>query len=98
MQQGDVLGPLYFSLAIQEMASSCQSDCSCWYLDDSVLASRSEKVEEDYIRIVDAAAGLGLRVKPTKCEISATIGPDNVAAVQTPVHETPGATPESDQS
>ena len=67
LQQGDVLGPLYFSLAIQEMASSCQSDYSCWYLDDG--------------EIVDAAAGLGLRVKPTKCEISA-IGPDNVAAVQ----------------
>ena len=43
LQQGDVLGPLYFSLAIQEMASSCQSDYSCWYLDDGVLASKSER-------------------------------------------------------
>ena len=81
LQQGDVLGPLYFSLAIQEMANGSQSDYSSWYLDDGVLASRSQTVKEDYLRIVEVAASLGLRVKPSKCEISA-MKPDNVSAVQ----------------
>ena len=81
VQQGDVLGPLYFALAIQEMTDECKSDYSCWFLDDGVLVANALTIKDDYLRMVDSAAAVGLRLKPEKCEIS-SINPDNFNAVQ----------------
>ena len=81
VQQGDVLGSLLFSLAIQDMVNECRSPFNSWYLDDGVLGADPKTIEEDYLRLVDSAAALGLRVKPDKCQIS-ILNPRNSGVIQ----------------
>ena len=42
VQQGDPLGPFLFSLTINQLIKSCQSELNVWYLDDGTLASDTE--------------------------------------------------------
>ena len=81
VQQGDVLGPLYFALAIQDMVDSLSSDFRSFFLDDGVLAAKSQTLQEDYLRILDLVASLGLRVNPEKCKIT-VLKPDNDEVIQ----------------
>ena len=37
VQQGDPLGPLLFSIAILDIASSMKSNFDVWYLDDATI-------------------------------------------------------------
>ena len=57
------------------------SDFCSFYLDDGVLAAKGKTLQEDYLRIVNMAASLGLRVNPEKCKIS-VLKPDNDGVVQ----------------
>ena len=47
VQQGDPLGPLLFSLAIHDIASSMKSNFSVWYLDDATIAGDPRSVCDD---------------------------------------------------
>ena len=69
VQQGDPLGPFLFSLTINNLIRSCQSELNLWYLDDGTLASDTETVLADYKKILDAGESLGLNVNPSKCEL-----------------------------
>ena len=69
VQQGDPLGPFLFSLTINQLIKSCQSELNVWYLDDGTLASDTETVLTDYQRILEAGKTLGLNVNPSKCEL-----------------------------
>ena len=81
VQQGDVLGSLLFSLAIKDMMNECKSPFNSWYLDDGVFAAEPNTIEQDYLRLVDSAASLGLCVKPDKCQIS-ILNPRNRGVIQ----------------
>ena len=70
VQQGDPLGPLLFSLAIDEVARSVSSPLNLWYLDDATIAGPPLTVAQDLRKIVPSLKSLGLVVNPAKSEIS----------------------------
>ena len=69
VQQGDPLGPFLFSLAINDLVSSCESPLNLWYLDDRTLGGSVTQVIQDYKRILEATSNLGLQINPGKCEL-----------------------------
>ena len=60
MQRGDPLGPLLFSLAINDAISSCKSEFNMWYLDDGTLGSSVDVVFSDFVKIIELENTLGL--------------------------------------
>ncbi|XP_037975355.2 uncharacterized protein LOC119694031 [Plutella xylostella] len=74
VQQGDPLGPLLFSLAIQDVVSSLRSPLNTWYLDDGCLGGRPEEVLEDIEILIRNLNALGLRLNPQKCELFSCSG------------------------
>merc|ERR1712020_54115 len=88
VQQGDPLGPFLFSLGIQEIVSSMESELNVWYLDDGTLGGDTNTVFNDLQKIKDATNTHGLEINPGKCELF-IISPDpnqNVSSA-TIVHE-----------
>ena len=75
VQQGDPLGPFLFSLGIQEIVSSMESELNVWYLDDGTLGGDTNTVFKDLEKIKDATITHGLEINPEKCELF-IIGPD----------------------
>ncbi|XP_061706402.1 uncharacterized protein LOC133525602 [Cydia pomonella] len=67
-QQGDPLGPLIFSLAIQKVISGPQSPLNVWYLDDGTLGGKPEEVHQDLLTLLPLLRNLGLEVNTNKCE------------------------------
>ena len=74
MQQGDPLGPLGFSLAINDLISSLSSPLNCWYLDDGCLGGPANLLQKDIDSIMQSQDRLGLSLNLSKCEI---ISPSN---------------------
>ena len=69
VQQGDPLGPLLFSLALQPILSNIKSthgsnglDLVFAYLDDCVLAGRADTVAAAFEDLTNAASAIGLEV------------------------------------
>ena len=60
VQQGDPLGPLLFSLAIHDIASSMKSNFNVWYLDDATIAVNPRSVYDDIKRCSCMLADIGL--------------------------------------
>ena len=75
MQQGDPLGPLLFSLAINNAISSCKNEFNMWYLDDGTLGGNVDVVFSDFVKIMELENSLSLKVNHAKCEI---VGIDSV--------------------
>ena len=76
VQQGDPLGPLYFSLVLNILVSKITSSGVCadlsyhaWYLDDGVLAGPRSAVLRALTIIQDQGPSLGLIINIPKCEI-----------------------------
>ena len=69
VQQGDPLGPLLFSLAIQDLISNCDSKFNMWYLDDGTLGGNADTVFSDFQKIIQAENRLELSINPSKCEL-----------------------------
>ena len=53
VQQGDPLGPLLFSLAINDAISCCKSEFNMWYLDDGTLGGNVDVVLADFDKIME---------------------------------------------
>ena len=70
VQQGDPLGPLLFSLAIHDIASSMKSNFNVWYLDDATIAGDPRSVCDDIKKCSCMLADLGLILNPSKIRIS----------------------------
>ena len=70
VQQGDPLGPLCFSLAVDECARSLRSTLNIWYLDDATLAGPIELVADDLARLQSRLPELGLELNSAKCELT----------------------------
>ena len=68
-QQGDPESPALFSESIQDLIDSLESKINLWYLDDGNLSDDYRTVLKDLNIIVEAEKTLGLKLKPTKCEI-----------------------------
>ena len=68
-QQGDPETPALFSDSLQDLIDSLESKIYLWYLDDGNLGDDYGTVLKDLKQIVEAEKTLGLKIKPTKCEI-----------------------------
>ena len=68
-QQGDPESPALSSDSIQDLIDSLESKINLWYLDDGNLSDDYRTVLKDLKKNVEAARTLGLKIKPTKCEI-----------------------------
>ena len=69
VQQGDPLGPLLFSLAIHDIASSMKSNFNVWYLDDATIAGDPRSVCDDIKKCSCMLADLGLILNRSKSEL-----------------------------
>ena len=70
VQQGDPLGPVGFSLAIDDCARSMKSLLNVWYLDDATLAGPIGAVTEDLVSLQSRLPELGLELNSAKCELT----------------------------
>lgn len=68
-QQGDPLGPVIFSLAIQPIIDELNSKFNVWYLDDGSLGGTASSVLEDLDIIIRRFDQIGLSLNFNKCEI-----------------------------
>ena len=68
-QPGDPESPASFSVSIQDLIDSLESKTNLWYLDDGNLGDVYGTVFKDLKKNVEAERTLGLKIKPTKCEI-----------------------------
>ena len=68
IQQGDPLGPLCFSLAINRLIDTLSSSFNAGYLDDGSLAGSPQSVLSDFKKILSVQNSLGLKVNLEKCE------------------------------
>eukprot|EP00660_Eupelagonema_oceanica_P014586 gene14586-biopygen12246 len=77
-QQGDPLGPLYFSLALQpvlsEIAADGDLDLCFSYLDDGCIAGDWPAVAKAMAKLKDSAAQIGLELNTFKCELIPAAG------------------------
>ena len=67
-QQGDPESPALFSDSIQDLIDSLQSKINLWYTNGN-LSDDYRTVLKDLKEIVEAERTLGLKIKPTICEI-----------------------------
>jgi len=81
VQQGDPLGPLLFSLALQPLLKELQDRTSPGglqlvfsYLDDCCLAGEQSAVAEAFAHLKAAAANIGLQFNVEKCEVIPVAG------------------------
>ena len=84
VQQGDPLGPLLFSLAVQpvavELAREGGLDFTAFYLDDGVFAGSTAAVSSALQKLAERCPQLGLHLNLKKCELVVPSGrrPDNL--------------------
>ena len=69
VQQGDQIGALLFTLALDQIASGVESELNVWYLDDATIGGSTESVLRYVQRCITALKRIGLVVKPKKTEI-----------------------------
>jgi hypothetical protein len=73
VQQGDPLGPLLFSMVIQELITAIATECklalNLWYLDDGVLAGSAAQVHQAFLLIQRMGPELGLELNVGKTEL-----------------------------
>ena len=72
VQQGDPLGPLLFSAALQSLAQDLRGqglDLAFFYLDDGVIAGDVRAVVRALQLVQRRAPALGLRLNLSKCEV-----------------------------
>ena len=69
VQQGNPLGPLLFSIAIHDIASSMKSNFNVRYLDDATIAGGPRSVCDDIRRCSCMHADIGLFLNPSKSEL-----------------------------
>ena len=69
VQQENPLGPLLFSLAIHDIASSMKSNFNILYLDDATIVGDPRSVCDDIKRCSCMLADIGLFLNPSKSEL-----------------------------
>ena len=69
VQQGDPLGPLLFSIAIQPIINQISCEFNVWYLDDGNIGGDPESVFKNLEMIIKKSNEVGLQLNFTKTEI-----------------------------
>jgi hypothetical protein len=73
VQQGDPLGPFFFSLGMRRCCSMLReqlpSSCSIWYLDDGMVIGPEAEVNRAWHILQDEAKLLDLTINISKCEV-----------------------------
>ena len=76
VQQGDPLGPFYFTLVLHHLVLTITKDdnrqdllFNAWFLDDGVVAGPSSSVQHVVHLLQDLGPSLGLHLNPPKCEL-----------------------------
>ena len=64
------LGPIGFSLAVDNCARSLKSPLNVWYLDDATLAGPIDRVTDDLSIMQNKLPELGLQLNSAKCEFT----------------------------
>ena len=72
VQQGSPLGPLFFSLALQEVLVEMrplfdEASWKLWYLDDGTIFGSLELLEQVLLRLEQSLPGIGLELNLRKC-------------------------------
>ena len=73
VQQGDPLGPLLFSIALQPLLLMLSSELRVGYLDDVTIGGPIEVVDRDVELVHREAHSIGLDLNPNKCEVIGSI-------------------------
>jgi hypothetical protein len=81
-QQGDPCGPMIFSLAIQPIILSLDSELNIWYLDDGTLADYPEVVLSDFKKVINLSQEIGLELNFNKCEIFCCSGDTDLKVIK----------------
>jgi hypothetical protein len=81
-QQGDPCGPMIFSLAIQPIILSLDSQMNIWYLDDGTLADYPEVVLFDFKKVINLSQEIGLELNFNKCEIFCCSGDTDLKVIK----------------
>jgi hypothetical protein len=81
-QQGDPCGSMIFSLAIQPIILSLDSQMNIWYLDDGTLADYPEVVLSYFKKVIDLFQEIGLELNFNKCEIFCCSGDTDLKVIK----------------
>jgi hypothetical protein len=81
-QQGDPCGPMIFSLAIQPIILSLDSQLNIWYLDDGTLADYPEVVLSDFKKVINLSRKIGLELNFNKCDIFCCSGDTDLKVIK----------------
>jgi hypothetical protein len=81
-QQGDPCGPMIFSLAIQSIILSLDSQMNIWYLHDGTLADYPEVVLSDFKKVINLSQEIGLELNFNKCEIFCCSGDTDLKVIK----------------
>ena len=57
LQQGVPIGPALFALSVVEAASGVQSEFNLWYLDNATLADSPERVDDNFVVLLERLGG-----------------------------------------
>ena len=75
VQQGDVCGPLFFSMAIHpvvQKAANKGADWNCFYLDDGNTHGKPHAVGLTYESLSEGLGRIGLQINAQKCCVFGT--------------------------
>ena len=75
-QQGDLLGPLYFCLALHPLLLSLQSELIIGYIDDITVGGPKSVVTRDVELINESGVNFGLLLNAFKCELITSAKPE----------------------
>jgi hypothetical protein len=73
---------MIFSLAIQPIILSLDSQLNIWYLDDGTLADYPEVVLPDFKKILNLSRKIGLELNFNKCEIFCCFGDTDLKVIK----------------
>jgi hypothetical protein len=73
---------MIFSLAIQPIILSLNSELNIWYLDDGTLADYPEVVLSDFKKVINLSRKIGLELNFNKCEIFSCSGDTDLKVIK----------------
>jgi hypothetical protein len=73
---------MIFSLAIQPIILSLDSQLNIWYLDDGTLAAYPEVVLCDFKKVINLSRKIGLELNFNKCEIFCCSGDTDLKVIK----------------